>query len=499
MFALRAFFWWYSFAQDTSVVQCENNPTICSAPPKEFGYYVDFTKEILQAMNTIQWKWKDIWEYTYIWWLFTNKILVIPQENKNILEKMVAWMEESMSKKISTALGLANILSSLALTSYKDVIWLAILFQARPIVRDWKTLLDLETNINEIIYELSLSAMANEQILDPSIFQKIIDKYTQSKPLFTIWSVSNGTKYKDITNMLIRLNGAMKTFIPYGSISQFDEFNRWWDDGIYLKFNTETIWEMKLAYSCGRWFSKCTSSWKDFVKNFKEILPSFLKWWKDAIKIIIDANKKLAESIKWFAQAKLLKKSAWEEYLSDTEIELLRDVYGINTKKLTEQEWISFRDLLSNINKETLNTIKSKSQSVNENLLDKQSKSNYENARLKKDKTEKNQIRSLLNENTKKLKWLISWDLHWDLVIDITLVKSFNDVITIVNKQQQNDLAMLWSTNSVDYLANFTNIGYRIREVIGIIWSKDENIVKNLGNVCEIQCSNKWIDWCYAN
>jgi hypothetical protein len=61
---------------------------------------------------------------------------------------------------------------------------LAILFQARPIVRDRKTLLDLETNINDIVYELSLSAMANAQIVDPSQFQKIIDKYSTDKPLF---------------------------------------------------------------------------------------------------------------------------------------------------------------------------------------------------------------------------------------------------------------------------------------------------------------------------
>jgi hypothetical protein len=57
----------------------------------------------------------------------------------------------------------------------------------------------------------------------------------------------------------------------------------------------------------------------------------------------------------------------------------------------------------------------------------------------------------------------------------------------------------LWSTNSVDYLAYYTSIGNRIRDVVDIIWSKDKGIVKNLGNVCEVQCSNKWIDWCYAN
>jgi len=38
--------------------------------------------------------------------------------------------------------------------------------------------------INDKIYELSLSAMANEKLIDSSKFQKIIDKYIDDKPLF---------------------------------------------------------------------------------------------------------------------------------------------------------------------------------------------------------------------------------------------------------------------------------------------------------------------------
>lgn len=491
MFVLQTIFCWFSFAQDTWEVVCEENPAVCSVPPKEFAYYVDFTKEMLQAINTVQWDWKKLWEYNYIWWLFTNKILAIPQENRNLFEKMVAWITESMNRKISTTLGLTNILSSLALTSYKDVLWLAILRQARPIVRDWKTLLDLETNTNDIVYELSLSAMANQQIIDPSQFQTIIDKYSQEKPLFDQWSVSEETKYKDITNMLIRLNGAMKTFIPYGSISQFDEFRKWWEGGIYLKFNTGTIQEMKDAYSCGRGFSKCTSSWKDFVKNIKNLWSSFKKWWNSAKKTITDANKKLAESMKWIGQAKIFKKSPWEEYLTDTEIELLRDVYGIDTKKLTEQEWIWLRDLLNVPIKWTLNEMKAKVKWTYNELLDKQAKANAEDAKLEQEKMDK-------KINTELIKEKIQTNSDKDVVVDLNLEKAFRDVINIVNNQQKNDLDVLWSTTSVDFLAYYTNIGYRIREVIGIISIWDQSIVKNLGNICEYQCSNKWIDGCYA-
>jgi hypothetical protein len=39
-----------------------------------------------------------------------------------LLKKMVAGLEEIFSKKITTAQGLASILSTFTLTSYKDII-----------------------------------------------------------------------------------------------------------------------------------------------------------------------------------------------------------------------------------------------------------------------------------------------------------------------------------------------------------------------------------------
>jgi len=55
------------------------------------------------------------------------------------------------------------------------------------------------------------------------------------------------------------------------------------------------------------------------------------------------------------------------------------------------------------------------------------------------------------------------------VIVDQNLVQDFKDVINIVNRQQRNDLAVLWSTNSVDFLAYYTNIGINIRKVIDII------------------------------
>jgi hypothetical protein len=108
-------------------------------------------------------------------------------------------------------------------------------------------------------------------------------------------------------------------------------------------------------------------------------------------------------------------------------------------------------------------------------------------------------MKTLLKENTDKLKWEIKNDSYENVILDQNLVADFKNVINVVNKQQTNDLGFLWSTSSVDFLSYYTYIGYLISEVENVIWNKDKNIVKHLGNICELQCSNKWIDWCFAN
>jgi len=488
----------FGFSQNSNEVACGENPMICSIAPKEFVYYVDFVKEMLSTIVTVQWKWKQVWQYNYIWWLFSNKVLQIPWENQSILNKMITSIQESISRNISTALGLADILWISAITSYKDIIWLSILFQSRPIVRDWKTLLDLETSINNVFYELSVSAMSNQQLLDHKKFQEVLTKYTNTYPLFEQAYVSESTKYKDVLHMLVRLNWAMKTFVPYGKISQFDEFKKWWQAWIYVRFNSWTINDMKLVYSCARFF-KCNNTLKDLANNVKLIWSDLKRSWNDSKTTIKDANKRLWEALKWFRETKIFEKSAWEKYLTDTEIELLRNVYRIDTSKLTKQQWISLRDLLSLDGKWALGAIKFTSYSTADSYLNRQARQGFfdQLQEAKQERIDRKEAQSILEQNAKKLEWIIASDYD-DIVVDFNLVDSFYKSIIVVNSQQKDDLDILLSTNSLNYLAYYTSIWYRIREVMDLVWNKDKNMVMYLRNTCELQCSNKWIDWCYV-
>jgi hypothetical protein len=102
--------------------------------------------------------------------------------------------------------------------------------------------------------------------------------------------------------------------------------------------------------------------------------------------------------------------------------------------------------------------------------LDKQAKNNTSNETKESNqsKIDKKNVEDLLDANAKKLKGKIEEDSE-NLILDQDLKNSFMDAISIVNNQQQNDLAVLWSTNSVDYLAYYTSIGNRIRDVVDII------------------------------
>gem|GEM_PF-6582861 len=90
--------------------------------------------------------------------------------------------------------------------------------------------------------------------------------------------------------------------------------------------------------------------------------------------------------------------------MTDTEIELLKDVYGIDTKKLTKQEGLSFRDILSKANKETFNSIKQKVQSSYNGIMDDWSQASSKIKTIGQDTKDFMDTQKLLNDNKKKLK-----------------------------------------------------------------------------------------------
>ncbi|MCF7834965.1 hypothetical protein K9M48_02820 [Candidatus Gracilibacteria bacterium] len=501
MFVGQAIFCGFTFAQGSgnAQVECGDNPTICSSPGLQFQYYEQFVKEMLAGIQTVQGDGKDLGDYNYLGGLFTNKIFNIPTENKNIFEKLVSEIEESINKKISTASATVFILSSLGIGSYKDIIGMSILTKSRPFIRDWKTLLDLETQINEMFYELGLSAMADDVIVDTSKFQLILDKYKDSNKLFYRAKIYDGAKYKDLVSMLLKMNGSMKTFLSMGTINQFDKYSQGGIDGFDIAFDMESIQILDSSYECARGFFKCDSSRKDFVKNIKNIGTSFKKGGASAKENIVTANKNFADALRGVSNNYKKDKSEGEKVLTDRQIDLLRDVYGINTSKLTKQQGLLLTNSWKNLATSTIGNIKLSS-NFNDDYFNKKEKDQKEKDKdqEEKDAVNPNLGNETLLDNISELSDLLESKIDYPVIAKDDFKQSLEIVMKSVNKKHQDELSVLVSIDPTPYLQFYTQIGYRIRDVIDIIGSKDKNLIKNIGTVCELQCSNKGNAGCYA-
>lgn len=503
IFVWQIVFFWFSFAQSTwNNLECGDNPDICNKSALQFQYYEEFVEDMLAGVQTIQADGKNLWTYDYLGWLFTNKILNIPSENRNILEKLVAEIEESINKKISSATTTIFLLSSLGISSYKDLIWLSILFKSKAFIRDWKTLLNLETQINEVFYELWLSAMADRKIVKSSDFQLILDKYVDSNKLFSKAIIYETATYWDLVKMLLKMNGSMKTFLSLNSINQFDDYKKWKTDWFEITFDMEEMKKLDEAYQCARWFAKCTSSWKDFIKNLKNVRKNLKKSWSSAKTVIVDANKNFSQALNWMFDSYKKDKSEWEKQLTDREIELLQDVYGINTSKLTKQQWIWFSDLL-NVAKWNLWWI-TQSINLNSNFNDDYfNKNNKEQKSINKKKDEENTTdpnlwNDQLLDSIDELEELLGQKPQYPVEVKKDFKNSLWAVVDSINAKHKDELSVLIAIDSSVYLHLYTQIWYRIRDLIDVVWNKDKNLIKNIGTVCELQCSNKWNAGCYA-
>jgi hypothetical protein len=146
------------------------------------------------------------------------------------------------------------------------------------------------------------------------------------------------------------------------------------------------------------------------------------------------------------------------------------------------------------LNKESLQELKKKKQNTQNDVMDSWASKNVEKELKINTRKATKDLKNQIKQNANKLGIDVQQnDPDKYIIFNKKLISDFNAVVDQLNKQHKNDLGMMWSTNSVDYLAYYTNIGYRIRDVIEIIGTKDKNLVKNIGNVCEIQCSNKSI------
>ncbi|NOZ43687.1 MAG: hypothetical protein GXP45_00675 [bacterium] len=135
--------------------------------------------------------------------------------------------------------------------------------------------------------------------------QNILNRYVKSKDnpngIIEQVQLAEGVKYFQITEMFLRTNSAMKTFIASNIIKQFKdkEFHKGRNSEFRLNFNYEAIKKLKSDYACARLAKglvNCNQGYKKFRANIKNMGGDIAKGAQKSVDTISKANKKLAEA-----------------------------------------------------------------------------------------------------------------------------------------------------------------------------------------------------------
>ena len=156
---------------------------------------------------------------TSMWngWLFTNQYLYLSGTTSalDLVSSSVLWGIQSLVSATRTTVDILFLTAASAIWS--NTIGLLVLFKDRPIVRDYKQLMDIESELFDVAYFRSKQVNLREAIGWGSLlsqYQDIVKKY-QEAWLLKEWTVApkSSASMLDIIFDLISMNTAMRRFL----------------------------------------------------------------------------------------------------------------------------------------------------------------------------------------------------------------------------------------------------------------------------------------------
>lgn len=522
-------------AKDNKNSTINEIPPVCSSTPESMQLYLDFQKDALNLIqgNPFPIEVASIWELEP--GLFSNKLLELEGDFKNsTIANLYKHIDLSVKRlTMNTVVTSVLFLTSSISTASNLTVGFAILFQERPIVRDRAKLMDAEREVSKTIYYLGRQGILDKNISDTSLFQQLIDSYIQ-KGLFADNShFSEWVKYRDFATFLATQNVKMKYFLLYKgqnslrATEKIEEGNEKQEEHFGIFFNPEWVDQLNddyLGMRFGLGF-KCNRSFWGFAANIK---GSFKNLWEGTVsarKIIKQASIELGQAFALIPQgigANLAGQDK-QPYLTAREKELLRNVYGLDTRRMTKETTFS----ILNISKQTKNRLTDMQKSlINPTWkyvikpISKKVSDTTKNIFKKSEKKIKNQK---TQEATKKeLSSKVSDDMLESMAAALfvespkaTLTKFKDDYADLVPAKEDFNLAMLWglqrlvkeqeidkNLNQIGLPAEITykfwELSNSIKRIIFSVGNKEHGLRQSLNLVCSYQASNKGSQGCYV-
>jgi hypothetical protein len=174
-----------SFSSVQAATPVTSSPLVCGAPSPEMLQYQRFQSEMTTKLlggNFGETLFKADWQ---IVGLFTSKTLQIPKSENQAVDAILSSVWNSirrLGQSSLTTFALLSLASVSVVTSNLE--GLAILYQDRPIVREWRSVLQIESRIMQVTYFLGKTVNLFQPIKDMSGLRTIVLKY-QDEGLFT--------------------------------------------------------------------------------------------------------------------------------------------------------------------------------------------------------------------------------------------------------------------------------------------------------------------------
>jgi len=517
VFSLEAIFSNIVFAQTNTDTTSEEGSkcVVCGMPSLEFQTYVNFQVNVLQILQNAVKEPEWVGNNRKVW-LFSAGILGLPSRLWESWKKMFKKSAEDLTQS-SRAVKIWSIMLGTITTEIvgKDSVgWLKILTRNAPFVRDWKTLQELDMSMHDIMRDFGMKWLWDEKLSDDirdgllNLQQKYVANSGNEKALFEQFTFAWDVKYKDLVNMSLKLNSVMKSFISNRSKllsfelfeSDLFRFNKEMrTNNVRVRFNILFMSDMFYNYKCAEWLNACNDAWDSFKESIKAI-PMIKEWFTESKKIITKANIEFAEafaSLKTDVKDVFDDKSAKELGLTEKQITLLRTVYGIDTSKLTKQQWVwlstllnwsAWKNIANSIHIQPLDIFSAESIAAKKKVQ-KLKKQNMQDQKY---------LDSITDAETKKAEAQALSDLKTNDVWELqnALLSSIDSVMA--EKSEDKQVVMFY--NNLTSTRYFKEIWSLIHSWIdNVIWTKDsDGLIKYLWNACELQCTNKWNKHCYA-
>lgn len=490
---------------------CVYSCSACYATPTELQKYINFQISVFQILKDAQ---KKFLESNLVKkqkaWLFSSWILKIANNIWTNWKSMFQKITSEFKKTLKSTQFALVMIKSMAKDSRTNGLSLFILFNERPFVRDWATLMDVEFVVNDFKREFNMEWFWDKEIsvetrksLDDLISKIYLASNANRNALFDGFYFQWTVKYSDIINMQSELNLFMKGFLSNyyykWTIEELDDEMKKMEkrikkNNVILHINRLFIEKLHDSYKCAgangcEWLS---------LSVLTNLLPNIKNAFSESMMIIKTANLALGNAL-----PKNKKKSANASNplaLTDKQIELLRTVYGVDTTQLVQQEWIwldNFWKVGQNVKKtihieplDIFSIKKTENVTKTKNISNQVEQDKKFIAELDlNDMTEKEQeiYNLLLTESSDSdvaaLNWILLTTL--DLVID-------------EKNKSKNSILYYSVVTTMSYNKEISTIIHTI--IDDYIWTKNsKGLVDSLWQTCSLQCTNAWIKNCYFN